>query len=124
MNIRKESIQINLNSKDANSNFNYPLNSSVTFSFPGLLEDDQTILYKTISLTNAQIPNSFYIINEYNNILHWLDNGVNKFAIFDLGNYSATQFISQFQSKTSNNFNLTINQTKSLSLISLTKYER
>jgi hypothetical protein len=110
MNLKKESIQINLNSKYATQNFNAPLNSSLYFSFPSLLQEDPAISYKTVSVTNAQIPVSFYIINEYNNTLFWDDDGTLTTTTFTLGNYTATQFITEWKNQISNNFPLTINR--------------
>ena len=76
-------------------------NSSVQFEFPNLL-NDKDLAYAEVGIVNAEIPVSFYNINENNNSL-WLEYqeigqpliSVHK-LIMPVGNYTATLFISTF----------------------------
>ena len=76
-------------------------NSSISFEFSNLLNETD-LAYAEIGIVNAEIPVSFYTINENNNAL-WLEYqavgqpliSVHK-MIFPVGNYTATNFISTF----------------------------
>ena len=76
-------------------------NSSIQFEFSNLLNETD-LAYAEIGIVNAEIPVSFYTINENNNAL-WLEYQevgqplitVHK-MIIPVGNYTATNFISTF----------------------------
>lgn len=92
-----DSRQINISSNSASQQLNDNLLSNVVFDFVGLLRDEPNILYKQITVCNAQIPVSFYIINEYNNILKYSIGGSIITLNFPYGNYNATSFITKFK---------------------------
>ena len=81
------SRQINLSSNSAIIS-NSPLNSVLTFSTNGILKKEKEILYNLISVVHAEIPVSYYIVNETNNYLS-LSTGNYTFTN---GNYNATTF--------------------------------
>lgn len=60
-------------------------NSKLTFEIPNFISNKQNTIYHTISVLNANIPYSFYIINEYNNKFKFN----NETIELDLGNYNA-----------------------------------
>jgi len=60
---------INLYSQSATQYLNGTLKSNVCFNFKNLLEDEPDIIYSTLGVVNAQIPVSYYTINEFNNVL-------------------------------------------------------
>jgi len=60
---------INLYSQSATQYLNGTLKSNCTFNFKNLLEDEPDIIYSTLGVVNAQIPVSYYTINEFNNVL-------------------------------------------------------
>jgi hypothetical protein len=99
MSIITDSRQINLSSASADIYFNgTSMLSHVGYDFTGLLKDEPDILFRQISVNNAQIPVSFYIINEYNNILQYsIASGPIETLIFPMGNYNATTFITTFK---------------------------
>ena len=68
----------------------------------GLLKPDLNIFYKTISVLNAQIPISYYLINYSNNIL--VLNGITYNLI--IGNYNTSSIISMILSIIPNTYNL------------------
>lgn len=106
-----DSRLINISSGSADSLMNGTLLSSCVFGFPGLLKDEQDILYTQISLLNAQIPISYYIINEYNNKLSYqIETDGIQTAYFEYGNYNANSFITEFKAKVGTHFNLTLNR--------------
>lgn len=111
MNTYTDSRLINISSGSADDLTNGTLLSSVLFRFPGLLKDELDILYTQISLLNAQIPISYYIINEYNNKLSYqIENDGIQTAYFEFGNYNANSFITEFKAKVGTHFNLTLNR--------------
>ena len=64
--VYQDNILITLNSASANL-LNSTLKSSVSFNFIGLLKEDDDIVRIYISVINAQIPMSFYVITSSNN---------------------------------------------------------
>lgn len=66
--VYQDNILITLNSANA-SLLNSTLKSSVSFNFIGLLKEEDDIVRSYISVVNAQIPMSFYVINSSNNKL-------------------------------------------------------
>ena len=63
---------LTLNSKYASSYVNGSAKSNVQFNFIGLLRNDADIIRTSLSILNAQIPVSFYIITANNNIFHYI----------------------------------------------------
>jgi len=84
-----ESIQIHFNSLYANS-FNNGLTSDCNFYLNNSIEVPvQHNIY--ISVINANIPFSFYSIDQYNNVLVYVINGTTSSITILPGNYNAIQ---------------------------------
>ena len=64
--VYQDNLLVTLNSKNATLN-NSTMKSNVNFNFISLLKDDNDILRTYVSVLNAQIPISFYVINSSNN---------------------------------------------------------
>lgn len=95
-----DSRLITLNASNATIIYNDSLMSSCLFSFTNLLKDDLDIMYRQISIQNAQIPISYYIVNIYNNTLSYkIDNGIILTATFSRGNYNASTFTTEFKNQ-------------------------
>ena len=89
---------ISLNSKYAQYN-NGSLKSNVIFNFKGIVKDDENIIQKYITILDAQIPVSFYIINSSNQVLTVVK-GVNTYTLnLTQVNYNATSLITELISK-------------------------
>lgn len=73
--------------------------SDVNFTFLGLLQDDADVEEITVQVQNAQIPNSFYNINIYNNILNITYNGTPYTLTLTRGNYNSTTLINEIIAK-------------------------
>ena len=73
---------------------NGDFNSNLTFSIPNPYKSSLNIVYATARVIHAEIPNSFYIINEYNNILH------TSFGTYNIpyGNYNANTLMTYLRS--------------------------
>jgi len=83
---------ITLNTRYANK-INNTFNSNVLFNFRGILTNDDDIISSNICIMNAQIPVSFYTINETNNYFQ-LKIGASYEDIFiPFGNYNANTLI-------------------------------
>lgn len=106
MNIIKDTKQIHL-TPSGGSKQNSFFNSSIDYSIIGLIKDDKNIIYNTISIIHAEIPYSFYIINEYNNVLN-LSTGK---IIVDFGNYNVNSLMKYINSKLPVNMILSFNST-------------
>ncbi len=106
-----DSRLINISSDTANMVLNNDLLSSCVFSFAGMLKDEEDILYTKISIQSAQIPISYYVVNEYNNTLVYkIGTGPTQTANFEYGNYNANSFITEFKSKLGSSFNMVLNK--------------
>lgn len=86
------SKQINLGSSSARIS-NYPLNSYCYFELPNMMKRHDHIKYITLGVSHAEIPVSWYIINNSNNLLVINLNGTGDIE-YDLtnGNYNANTF--------------------------------
>ena len=74
--------------------------SHLLFNFKNLLSDDQQVLKSEVIVLNAQIPVSFYVINDYNNVLTILGSGILTTSItIDTGNYNANTLITELTSQ-------------------------
>jgi len=78
-----ETKQYFLSSSSGTKN-NGSYNSDITFYIPKLIERKDLILYNTIRISHAEIPYSFYIVNEYNNTFQFNSNTVT----LPFGNYN------------------------------------
>ena len=85
---------ITLNSSDA-LKLNSSYLSNVVFPFKGLLKDDVNIIRSYVTLINAQIPVSFYIIDATNNTLGYLEppTMIQRSITIPIGNYNASTII-------------------------------
>lgn len=94
--------------------------SAILFNIPDCIVRDESIDYIQFSIPYAVIPNSFYNINESNNLLVTRvyslppTYGTYKFE-FPLGNYNANSFMTEFKKQLdyfgfSISFNATINK--------------
>jgi len=93
--VYQDNYMVVLNSANATKKYNSTQNSNLEFSFIGLLKQDDDIVRTEISILNAQIPISFYILNSYNNKLYFTYGGVGKSITITYGNYNANDFIIQ-----------------------------
>lgn len=73
--------------------------SDVYFNFKGLIKQDTDIQEIQISVQNAQIPNSFYNVNVYNNILQITYNATPYTLTLTRGNYNSTTLINEIIAK-------------------------
>jgi hypothetical protein len=95
--IYTENKLITLNSKYGIQQ-NGTFKSNILFNFKNLLSDEEHILKSYITVLNAQIPVSFYVITSLNNKLV-LQTSVTTTIIIANGNYSANTLITELQTK-------------------------
>jgi hypothetical protein len=95
--IYTENKLITLNSKYGIQQ-NGTFKSNILFNFKNLLSDEEHILKSYITVLNAQIPVSFYVITSLNNKLV-LQTSVTTTITIANGNYSANTLITELQTK-------------------------
>jgi hypothetical protein len=105
------SIQLYVNSSNADIYMNGNINkSSCAFFFEELLKISRNALEMSVTVVNAQIPYSFYIINQYNN--HIKIDDVDYY--FTYGNYNVNSFLTLWSNTIpgtwTNSFNTTNNK--------------
>ena len=83
---------ITLNSQDGDKQ-NGTLLSNINFYFSGLLKDDPNVIRAYVTVLNAQIPVSFYIIDETDNMLYYTENSVPKTIELVPANYNGNQMV-------------------------------
>lgn len=84
--------------------------SDIIFNIPNLIKDEKNILYHTVSIVHAEIPYSFFIINEYNNLISLSTGNI----YIDYGNYNANSLIAYLKMKLPINMNITLNSTNGI----------
>ena len=63
-------------------------NSKINFEIPRFITKQPNILYHSLKLLHAEIPYSFYIINETNNVINFVIDAINHFYVVPVGNYN------------------------------------
>ena len=58
-----------------------------------MLKDDPALIRSYVTVLNAQIPVSFYIIDETNNKLYYSDGTTTKSLTLTIGNYNGNQMV-------------------------------
>ena len=104
------STQIYLNSANADIFLNQSKKSNVVFFFTNVLKIDKKSVEMKLSVVNAQIPVSWYLINDTNNRIYFSVNGVQNNYLFPNGNYNVNTFISTWISTFGNNWTLTFSK--------------
>jgi hypothetical protein len=83
---------ITLNSQDGDKQ-NGTYLSNINFYFSGLLKEEANLIRAYVTVLNSQIPVSFYIIDETNNVLSYTDAGTPKSITIPIGNYNGNQMV-------------------------------
>lgn len=93
--IQEDIRLINLYSQTATTYLNGTLKSNVSFNFKNILRDEPDIIYSTIGISSAQIPVSYFTVNEYNNNLA---TGLGNITM-TRGNYNASSLRAELQTR-------------------------
>jgi hypothetical protein len=102
-------MQIYLNSNNAELYLNGQSKSNIEFFFNEALEFDNHILESKISVVNAQFPCSFYLINSTNNQINITISGITTTFNFPYGNYNINTFITQWNTTVGTGWILSFN---------------
>lgn len=83
-----------LSPSGAQLKYNGSFNSYMTFNLPNAYKSSERVVYATARVLHAEIPNSFYIVNECNNALH------TSFGTYNIpyGNYNANNLMTYLRS--------------------------
>ena len=95
---------------DAGTVLNGDYKSQILFSIPDAIVVDDSIDYIHFSVPYVVVPNSFYVINETNNLLYVLKSSVTTLYTFPQGNYTSQTFMTQFTTLLPAAFNITLGQ--------------
>ena len=106
-------MQIFLNSAQADVKVNGTMKSDCVFFFDDIIEMTKNAVDVKISVANAQIPISYYLINDFNNQINISTTSINQMThTFYNGNYTALSFITIFDTMLGSNFTININHTQ------------
>jgi hypothetical protein len=104
-----QSVQIYLNSKNAKKFLNGSYKSNLIFYFNDMVEIGPSVIETKLSVVNAQIPCSFYLINSTNNQINITISGITTLYTFPNGNYNVNSFITQWASTIGSGWTITFN---------------
>ena len=90
-------------------NLNPDYKSQIQFNVPNCIVVDDSIEFIHFRIPYVVIPNSFYTINQTNNVLGILENGVTTNYVFPQGNYDKNTFKATFNTVLPSRFSLSIN---------------
>jgi hypothetical protein len=100
-----DSRQIHLSPQGATKKNNSSFNSDLEFEIPNLIKKTNYILFNSIRIIHSEIPFSFYIINEYNNLLSLSTGDI----LIPYGNYNANSFMTALNLLLPTNMTITLN---------------
>lgn len=103
------STQLYLNSANANIYLNKSKKSNVVFFFSNVLKIDKNSIEMKLSIVNAQIPVSWYLINDTNNTITITVQNITTSYNFPVGNYNVNTFMSTWLSFFGSNWVITFN---------------
>jgi len=106
------STQLYLNSSNANMYLNQTKKSNVVFFFDNVLKIDKNSIEMKLSLVNAQIPVSWFLINDSNNRIVITTTQNTTTYYFPNGNYNVNTFISTWISSFGSQWAITYDKTK------------
>ena len=87
--IRTKSRIFNLSSASFSTPYNGTLMSSGKFIIPNFILHNENVNHIYLSVSHAEVPNSFYLVNQYNNILN-----INNISyVIPVGNYNAPSLL-------------------------------
>jgi hypothetical protein len=95
---------------DAGTVLNGDFKSQILFSIPDAIVVDDSIDYIHFSVPYVVVPNSFYVINETNNLLYVLQSSVTTLYTFPQGNYTSQTFMTEFTTLLPVGFGITLGQ--------------
>ena len=105
---------------DAGTVLNGDYKSQITFSIPDAIVTDDSIDFIYFSIPYIVIPNSFYIINETNNVLYVLQSAITSTYTFPYGNYTSQTFMATFRTLLGASFNISIGVNSNVFVITHT----
>jgi hypothetical protein len=73
-------------------------------------DDDDNVKCIYLSIKNAEFPHSFYLVNEYNNVLCLSVLGVDTIYTLTQGNYNINNFITSLSSLLGVNYTITFDK--------------
>ena len=92
--IRTKSRIFNLSAASYSVPYNGTLMSSGKFIIPNFILHNENVNHVYLSVSHAEVPNSFYLVNQYNNILC-----INNISfVIPVGNYNATSLLTTISS--------------------------
>ena len=103
----KTCTQIYLNSTSADIFMNGTMKSHLAFCFRNPIQVNKNAIEMRLSVVNAQIPISWYLINNTNNQIIITISGISTTYLFKQGNYNVNSFITEWNNSIGPNWTLT-----------------
>jgi hypothetical protein len=107
----------NISSSSADLITNGTYLSNGFWSIPNFILHDENVSHIYFSVLHAEVPVSFYLINEYNNILALTVSAATTYYTITQGNYNITQLIAAISSLIGSSYTITFsNLTNKLTI--------
>ena len=120
-NLIREKRIISLNSQNATTYGNGDYLSDLTFDFLNILAPDPSIVYVEVGLGSAEIPVTFYSVNETNNIFNYRVNATNFSITVPPGSYNYNSLVTQMTTLfTSNGHTFTFSLNRNSNILTMT----
>jgi hypothetical protein len=116
--IKHQSRILNISSLTASQMFNGSYNSNGIWTIPDLINHSDSVEHIFFSILHAEIPNTFYLINSYNNILTISVDSVSTSYTITGGNYNVTTFITMLGTILPASYSVTYNSYTSKFILS------
>jgi hypothetical protein len=107
-----QSTQVYLNSATADIYLNSSKKSNVAFMFKNAITLDKNAIEMKVSMVNAQIPISWYLVNDTNNQIIITIAGVATTYSFKTGNYNINTFMTEWTNSIGAGWTLTFDTIK------------
>jgi hypothetical protein len=110
--LREKSRIFNLSSATADIMYNGSMNSSGLWTIQNFVNHDENVQHIYFSVSHCEIPNSFYLINQYNNCLAITSGGISTIYIVPVGNYNTISLATAIKLLLPSTYTITYNSTK------------
>lgn len=98
-----------ISSQSADNYNNGAMLSDMSFTIPHFISSTSNVKNIYFSILKCECPNSFYLINQYNNILVLEVDAVESSYTLEYGNYNVNTFITALRALLGSNYTITYN---------------
>lgn len=118
--IRSKTLLYNLGSASCDNMLNGTMLSNGLWEIPNFIDKNDNIEHIYFSVVHAEVPNSFYLINQYNCVFSVTVTGVTTAYNIPLGNYNINTLLATLRTLLASIPALTLSYNQSTAIITMT----